>query len=91
VWIASFPNWTSYDAKSEELFLATNRARSQDSRLIEIPEANFSEFQKVTTSPESNWLGMQLTPGRWLARLYQSKSFDSSAGQAGQFRVSSKI
>jgi hypothetical protein len=51
----------------------------------------YSEFQKVTTSPESNWLGMQLTPGRWLARLYQSKSFDSSAGQAGQFRVSSKI
>ena len=36
------------------------------------------------TSPESNWLGTQLTHGRWLARLYQSKSFDSSAGRAGR-------
>jgi hypothetical protein len=36
------------------------------------------------TSPESNWLGTQLTDGRWLARLYQSKSFDSSAGRAGR-------
>jgi hypothetical protein len=40
---------------------------------------------------ESNWLGTQLTHGRWSARLNQSKSSDTSAGGAGQFRASSKI
>ena len=49
----------------------------------------YSEFQKVTTSPESNWLGTKLTHGRYSVR--KSKSSDSSPGRAGQFRASSKI
>jgi len=46
---------------------------------------------RACRSPESNWLGTQLTHGRWPARLYQSKSSDPYAGRAGQFRASSKI
>jgi hypothetical protein len=46
---------------------------------------------RACQSPKSNWLGTQLTHGRWSAHLYHSKSSDPSAGRAGQFKASSKI
>jgi len=53
-------------------------------------KAHWQTFGPIL-APKSNWLGTQLTHGRWSARLYQSKSSDLSAGRAGQFMASSKI
>jgi hypothetical protein len=74
------------DPERKAVFLAHHFSRSTR-QPIKYNEQTFGPLP----SPESNWLGTQLTHGRWSAHLYQSKSSDPYAGRAGQFRASSKI